>query len=253
MKKIITIAIMLMTVLPVSAETKAQAEGKKSQVVTLKKKESSLPPLKLTTEEQKTLYGLGLVIARQLEVFNLSPKELQIVSQGLYDGVNGRQQKVDFATYSKKSVQLGIARRDAHGKMLAAKTPGYLELAADEEGVMKSSTGVIYLLLKEGKGANPVDTDKVKFHQRATLIDGTEVENSYKRGEPDTGLLKESLPCLGEAVKLMKSGGKARIVCPSATAFGKEGYGVIPPDSALIFEVELLEIMNPDSEQKDVK
>lgn len=245
MKKLIMIAIVLLTALPVSAETKSKEEEKKPQIVKPKKKVASSAPIQLKTEEQKTLYGLGLVIARQLEVFNLSPRELQIVRQGIYDGVKGRQQKVDFTAYSKKSVELGIARNNALGAMLAAETPGYLERAGAEEGVMKSATGVIYLSLKEGEGANPVESDKVKFHQRATLINGKEVENSRKRGEPDTGLLKESLPCLAEAVKLMKPGGKARVVCPSETVFGKEGYGVIPPNAALVFEIELLEVSSP--------
>lgn len=254
MQKIILAVFMLLIAVPVSAlETKAKVEEKLLPVAKTKKKTPSYAPIKLKTEEQKSLYGLGLVIARQMEVFNLSPRELQIVRQGIYDGVKGRKPKVDFTVYSKKSVELGLARRDALGRQLAAKAPGYLELAAAEEGARKSSTGVIYLSLREGEGANPLETDKVKFHQRATLIDGKEVESSHKRGEPDTGLLKESLPCLGEAVKLMKPGGKARIVCPSETAFGKEGYGIIPPDATLIFEVELVEIVKPESEQKDVK
>lgn len=249
MKKLITVALMVLMAVPVYAEVQAAAAGKKAAVATTpKKKVSQYKPVRLETEEDKTLYGLGLVIARQLQVFKLSPKELRIVRQGMYDGVKGRKPKVDFTVYSKKSVEMGIARRDAHGKNLAVRTPGYLELAVAEEGALKSSTGVIYLSIKDGVGANPVETDKVKFHQRATLIDGEEVENSYKRGEPDTGLLKESLPCLAESVKLMKPGGKARIVCPSETAFGKEGYGVIPPDAALIFEIELVEVMKPESE-----
>lgn len=249
MKKLITVALMVLMAVPVSVEAQAAAAEKKAPVAaTPKKKGSQYKPVRLKTEGDKTLYGLGLVIARQLQVFKLSPKELQIVRQGMYDGVKGRKPKVDFTVYSQKSVEMGIARRDAHGKILAVRTPGYLDLAAAAEGALKSSTGVIYLSLKDGAGANPVETDKVRFHQRAKLIDGEEVENSYKRGEPDKGLLKESLPCLAEAVKLMKPGGKARIVCPSETAFGKEGYGVIPPDSALVFEIELVEIMKSEGE-----
>jgi FKBP-type peptidyl-prolyl cis-trans isomerase FkpA len=245
MHKFITIAIMLMIALPVSAATTLNTAEKKPPVGKPRKKASSARPIRLKTEEQKTLYGLGLVIARQMEVFKLSPGELQIVYQGIADGVKGRKPKVDFAVYSRKSVELGQARRDAHGKSLAAKTPAFLEAAADVAGALKSSTGVVYLSLKEGEGANPVETDKVKFHHRATLIDGTEVESSYKRGEPDVGILKESLPCLAESVKLMKPGGRARIVCPSETAFAKEGYGIIPPEAALVYEVELLEIVKP--------
>jgi len=245
MKKLIIAAIMLLIALPVSAETKAKAEEKKTHVTKPRKKVSSQAPIKLKTEEQKTLYGLGLVIARQMEVFQLSAKELQIVKQGIYDGVKGRKPKVDFAVYSRKSVEMGQARRDAHGKLLAAKTPAFMEAAADEDGAIKSASGVIYLSLREGEGASPVETDKVKFHHRATLIDGREVESSYKSGEPDSGILKESLPCLTEAIKLMKPGGMARIVCPPETAFAKEGAGVIPPNAALVFEVELLEVSKP--------
>lgn len=245
MKKLIIIAIMFLMALPVSAETKAKAEEKKPQAGKPRIKSTSRAPIKLKTEEQKTLYGLGLVIARQMEVFDLSAKELQIVKQGIYDGVKGRKPKVDFAVYSRKSVELGQARRDARGKLLAAKTPAFLESAADEDGALKNASGVIYLSLREGEGASPVETDKVKFHHKATLIDGREVESSYKNGEPDTGVLKESLPCLSEGIKLMKPGGKARIICPAETAFAKEGAGVIPPDAALVFEVELLEIIKP--------
>ncbi len=245
MKKALAIAIVLLTAVSVSAETAVKVEGSRPRAVKAKKKTMSTVPIKLRTEEQKSLYGLGLVIARQMEVFNLSPRELQIVKQGINDGVKGRKPKVDFTVYSKKSVELGLARRDALGRQLAAKTPGYMELAAAEEGAKKSSTGGIYLSLKEGEGVSPLDTDKVKFHYRGTLIDGREFDSTYKRNEPDAGLVTESLPCLGEAVKLMKPGGKSRVVCPPETAFAKEGLGVIPPDATLIFEVELLEISKP--------
>lgn len=243
--------MMLAVSVSVSAETTAKVEAKKPPLVTTpKKKVSKAKPLRLKTEDDKTLYGLGLVIARQLSVFELSPRELRLVRQGMYDGVKGRTPKVDFTVYSKKSVEMGLARRDARGKLLAAKNAAYLESAAGVDGALKSSTGVVYIPLKNGEGASPVDTDKVKFHQKTTLIDGKEVENSYKRGEGDVGILKESLPCLTEALKLMKSGGKAKIVCPPETAFAKEGYGVIPPDAVLTFEVELLEIMAPEDAGK---
>lgn len=243
MKKLIVIGVFFIAAISAYAGTTSSLVEKKSTTVQVMRKTSKYHELKLKTEEERTLYGLGLVIARQMAVFSLTPRELQIVRQGINDGVKGRKQKVDFAKYSKKSVELGIARRDAYGKKLAARTPEYLQKATAEYGTVKSTSGVLYFPLKEGSGANPVDMDKVKFHQRAILIDGKEVESSYKRGEPDVGLLKESVPCLTEAVKLMKPGGKARITCPPETAFGKEGYGVIPPDAVLVFEVELVEIV----------
>ena len=84
----------------------------------------------LKTEEQKTLYGLGLVIARQLAVFNLTPRELKLVKKGMTDGVRGKKSRVDFAEYSKKSSELGIARRNAYGKKLEAKTEEFMKKAA---------------------------------------------------------------------------------------------------------------------------
>lgn len=245
MEKLMVISCALLMALPVFAEAGPKPVKLKPHAASVRKKGACTTAVKLKTEDQKTLYGLGLVVARQLAVFDLSEKELRIVKQGIDDGVKGRPPKADFAVYSKKSVELGIARRNAHGTMLAAKTPAYLEKAAQEHGAVKTASTAIYLPLREGEGINPVDTDKVKLHQRGMLIDGREIESSYKRGEPDVAELKEFIPCITEGVKMMKPGGKARLTCPPATAFGKEGSGVIPPDAALVFEVELLEVIKP--------
>lgn len=197
---------------------------------------------KLKTEEQKTLYGVGLVIARQLAVFNLTPRELQLVKSGIADGVFGRKPRVDFATYSKKSQKLGIARRNAYGKLLESKTQKFVDEAGRQQGAVKTASGLIYLQLLEGQGSSPVETDKVKLHYRSILVDGKEMDSSYKRGKPDEAPLNEFLKCLTEGVQMMKPGGKARLVCPSETGFGKEGSGIIPPNATLVFEVELLEV-----------
>jgi FKBP-type peptidyl-prolyl cis-trans isomerase FkpA len=196
----------------------------------------------LKTEEQKTLYGVGLVIARQLSVFNLTPRELRLVNRGISDGVRGRKPRVDFAAYSKKSREMGIARRNAHGKQLERKAGAFMEKAGSKPGAVKTHSGLIYLPLLEGVGSSPVDTDIVKLHHRSTLIDGKEMDSSYKRGTPDEAPLNEFLKCLTEGVQMMKPGGKARLVCPPETGLGKEGSGIIPPDAVLVFEVELLEV-----------
>lgn len=196
----------------------------------------------LKTEKQKTLYGVGLVIARQLAVFNLTPRELKLVKQGITDGVLGRRQRVDFAEYSKKSQELGIARRNAYGKQLESKTQKFTDEAARQPGAVKTSSGLIYLPLREGQGNSPVGSDSVKLHYRSTLVDGKEMDSSYKRGKPDEAPLNEFLQCLTEGVQMMSPGGKARLVCPPEAGFGKEGSGIIPPDATLVFDVELLEV-----------
>lgn len=202
----------------------------------------AFPAGKLKTEEQKTLYGVGLVIARQLSVFNLTPRELKLVKRGITDGVLGRKQRVDFAEYSKKSQEMGVARRNAYGKQLVEKTGKFMDEAASQPGAVKTSSGLIYQPLLEGQGNSPGETDMVKLHYRSALIDGKEMDSSYKRGKPDEAPLNEFLKCLTEGVQMMKSGGKARLVCPAETGFGKEGSGIIPPNATLVFDVELIEV-----------
>ena len=196
----------------------------------------------LKTEDQKSLYAVGLVVARQLSVFNLSPDELQIVKQGLTDGVTGKKPLVDLDVYNKKIQELANARRNAQGEKLAAMSKEYTEKAAKEKGAVKTGSGIIYLSLKEGSGAGPVATDKVKVNYRGTLVDGKEFDSSYKRGEPTEFPLNGVIKCWTEGVQMMKPGGKARLVCPPDTAYGDKGTGLIPPNATLVFEIELLEV-----------
>ena len=111
---------------------------------------------------------------------------------------------------------------------------------------MKTASGLVFISLKEGAGASPTATDTVKVHYRGTLIDGTEFDSSYKRGEPIEFPLSGVIKCWGEGVAKMKVGGKARLVCPPAIAYGEQGAGgAIPPNATLNFEVELLGISKP--------
>lgn len=193
------------------------------------------------TEEQKSLYAVGLVLARQLEVFDLTPAELRIVKRGLNDAAKGRKPKADFATYSKKSQELATTRRDAHGKKLASRVPVFIAHEAAREGAVTTASGLIFQSLREGEGEFPKPTDKVKLHFRSSLIDGKEMESTYK-SEPGEFVVEEVTKCLAEGVQLMKQGGKAKLVCPPEIALGKEGNGIVPPDSTIVFDVELLEL-----------
>jgi FKBP-type peptidyl-prolyl cis-trans isomerase FkpA len=202
----------------------------------------------LKTEDQKTLYGVGLVIARQLAVFNLSPAELKLVQQGIVDGVKGRKPRVDFATYSKKSQEMGISRRDARGKMLEPVATEFIAKVAQEPGAVKTSSGLIYLSQRDGEGNTPTAVDKVKLHYRSTLVDGWEIDSTYKRGTPDEAPLNGYFKCMVEGVQLMKPGGRGRFVCPPELALGKDGVGIIPPNATLVFDVELLAVIPPTHE-----
>jgi FKBP-type peptidyl-prolyl cis-trans isomerase FkpA len=115
--------------------------------------------------------------------------------------------------------------------------------AAKEPGAQVSATGLVFLSLKEGSGPSPQASDKVKVHYRGTLPDGKEFDSSYSRGQPAEFPLDRVIKCWTEGVQRMKVGGKAKLTCPPAIAYGERGAGgVIPPGATLQFEVELLGI-----------
>lgn len=119
-----------------------------------------------------------------------------------------------------------------------------LQAIAVEPKEEKTPSGLGITMLKEGSGASPKASDTVKVHYRGTLTGGKEFDSSYSRGQPASFPLNRVIPCWTEGVQRVKVGGKAKLVCPANLAYGSRGVpGTIPPDSTLIFEVELLEIM----------
>ncbi|MFZ4538964.1 FKBP-type peptidyl-prolyl cis-trans isomerase [Propionivibrio sp.] len=108
----------------------------------------------------------------------------------------------------------------------------------------KTTSGIVITTVKEGTGATPKSSETVKVHYRGVLNNGKEFDSSYGRGQPATFPLNRVIPCWTEGLQTMKVGGKAKLVCPSNLAYGSRGIpGTIPPDSTLVFEVELLEIV----------
>jgi FKBP-type peptidyl-prolyl cis-trans isomerase FkpA len=118
-----------------------------------------------------------------------------------------------------------------------------VETAAKEKGAVTTASGLVYRSLKDGSGKNPAATDVVKVHYKGTFPDGREFDSSYKRGQAAEFPLNRVIKCWTEGVQLMKVGGKAKLTCPSAIAYGERGAGgAIPPNATLQFEVELLDI-----------
>jgi FKBP-type peptidyl-prolyl cis-trans isomerase FkpA len=116
------------------------------------------------------------------------------------------------------------------------------QATAAEPKEEKTASGIAITMLKEGSGASPKASDTVKVHYRGTLTNGQEFDSSYRRNEPATFPLNQVIPCWTEGVQKIKVGGKAKLVCPSNLAYGSRGTRGIPPDSTLIFEIELLDI-----------
>ena len=191
------------------------------------------------SEDDKTLYTIGTILSRSLEGFHLTAKELELVKSGLTDGVAGKPAKIDTQQYHEKVEALLMSREKSAGDAYVAK-------AAAQKGATKTASGIVMTTLTPGTGAAPKATDEVKVHYEGTLINGRVFDSSLKRGEPATFPLNGVIPCWTEALQLMKVGGKSRVVCPSALAYGERGSPPnIGPNNALIFEVQLLDISKP--------
>ena len=196
------------------------------------------------TEEQKTLYAIGLVLSRNLAPFNLTEAEMEYVKAGLTEGISGKEHKVDLQTYGPKIQALQQARMSAAAAVEKKAGQAFLDKAATEKGATKTASGLIITTIKAGNGASPKPTDKVKVHYTGTLTDGSVFDSSVQRNEPVTFQLNQVIPCWTEGVQLMKVGGKARLVCPSSIAYGDRGAPPrIKPGATLVFDVELLEIV----------
>jgi FKBP-type peptidyl-prolyl cis-trans isomerase FkpA len=199
----------------------------------------------LANDEQKQLYALGVAVSQSLSEFALSESDLEIVKSGLSDGILKRTLKVDLQTVKPKIQQLVQARAVVVGEREKKAGAAFMAKAAAEPGAKKTASGAIVTTLKEGKGPSPKASDTVKVHYQGTLLDGTVFDSSIQRGQPATFPLGNVIKCWTEGVQQIKVGGKARLVCPADIAYGDRGSPpAIKPGATLVFEVELLEIVN---------
>ena len=198
----------------------------------------------LNSDQDKTLYALGREIGDSVKMFNLTKDELALVTAGLSDSVQGKEPKVDMKTYGPKLQELAQSRASAAADVEKKASGAFIDKMSKEPGAVRSSTGVIYIPVTAGTGASPKPDSTVKVHYHGTLRDGTVFDSSVQRGEPISFPLNGVIPCWTEGVQKMKVGGKAKLVCPSDTAYGDRGQGPIPGGAVLMFEVQLLGIEN---------
>jgi FKBP-type peptidyl-prolyl cis-trans isomerase FkpA len=218
----------------------AQVPAPKAQPVA----KSAKPPVTapaLATDDEKTVYALGLSIYQSLGPFNLSPAELQIVERGLADAAAGKP-ALDLSQWGPKIQSFARTRNEAiiEREKIASKT--YLDQAAAQPGAVRTQSGLIYREVTAGTGPSPKSTDRVKVNYRGTLVNGTEFDSSYARNQPAEFALNGVIPCWTEGLQKMKVGGKSVLVCPSDLAYGDGGRPGIPGGATLTFEVELLDI-----------
>ena len=194
------------------------------------------------TDEEKTVYALGLLVQRSLRQFDLTASELEILKRALTDAAASKP-AVELTEWGPRVDPLARARAARVAAREKAAAAEYVTKAAAETGAVRSTSGLVYREVTAGTGESPKASDTVKVHYRGTLTNGTEFDSSYARNEPAEFQLQGVIPCWTEGLQKMKVGGKARLVCPSNLAYGDDGNQAIPGGAALIFEVELLEIV----------
>jgi len=195
----------------------------------------------LKTDVEKVSYIIGTQIAGNFKTQEIEVN-LDSLMLGLKDALEGKElalsqdeMKQVFALFQQQM------RAKQAAKNLAAGT-AFLEANKAKEGVKVLPSGLQYKVIKEGTGNTPTADDKVKTHYRGTLIDGTEFDSSYKGNKPAEFPVKGVIKGWTEALQLMKEGGKWELYIPANLAYGQRGRPGIPPNSTLIFEIELLEV-----------
>ncbi len=203
----------------------------------------------LEDKEHKLSYAIGLDLSHQLKQQQGMAIDLDVFVQGFKDGYSGESPLLSWDEAVKFILEIRqeqMAQQQAEKNKMAAenKKAGEAFLAENmkKEGVVTLDSGLQYKVIKAGDGAKPQKTDSVVCHYRGTLLDGTEFDSSYSRGEPAQFRVDQLIPGWTEALQLMPSGSKWELYIPSYLAYGARQAGQISPNSTLIFELELLEI-----------
>jgi FKBP-type peptidyl-prolyl cis-trans isomerase FklB len=202
-------------------------------------------PAQLKDQKDKASYSIGLNVGFTLKRQNLDLNSDAFMA-GFKDAMSGRkpllteQEVKDTMMAFEKDMQ---QKQEATGQKSAAEGEKFLAENKTKEGVKTTASGLQYKVIKEGTGAQPKANDTVSVNYRGTLIDGTEFDSSYKRGQPTTFPVSGVIKGWTEALQLMKSGSKYQLFIPASLAYGDRGAGRdIAPNSTLIFEVELLDV-----------
>jgi FKBP-type peptidyl-prolyl cis-trans isomerase FkpA len=196
------------------------------------------------TEDEKAFYSIGTGLSQQFQSLSpISDSELEVLVQGLRDGIRGKTLAVDQQEGANLVRTMVQKRQGAAAEAEKEASTAFAAAEAGKPGAKKTESGLVYTEIRAGSGASPNATDKVRVHYHGTLRDGTVFDSSVDRGEPAEFPLNRVIPCWTEGVAMMKPGGKSRLVCPAEIAYGDRSTGRIPGGATLIFEVELLEIL----------
>jgi len=207
----------------------------------------------LESEMDKVSYALGAQMGQSFKKQNIEIS-LDVFLRAIKDGLAGvelamteEEMRQVMMEFQKRMMAERQAQMKVEGEKNLKESNAFLEENKKKEGVTVLPSGLQYKVLEEGTGRTPTETDQVKTHYRGTFLNGEEFDSSYKRGQPAQFPVKGGIiPGWTEALLLMKEGAKWQLFIPPNLAYGERGRGpTIPPNAALIFEIELIEVVTP--------
>jgi FKBP-type peptidyl-prolyl cis-trans isomerase FklB len=205
-----------------------------------------VPEIELNTDEQKASYGFGLQFGEQLRRNDFEGLDLEAVMAGVQHWYRHQQAALTDEQINP-SYQLIQSRQQEKTAEMSSKREAlaekFMTANAGREGVSTTASGLQYEVLESGSGGTPGAESTVVTHYHGTLVDGTVFDSSVNRGEPAEFGVHQVIPAWTEALQMMSVGDKWRIACPPQLAYGEQGAGSeIPPNTALVFEIHLIEI-----------
>ncbi|MBI3811221.1 MAG: FKBP-type peptidyl-prolyl cis-trans isomerase [Nitrospirae bacterium] len=212
----------------------------------------------LKTQKDKVSYSIGMDIGKNLKKQSIEV-DTDLLARGIKDAIaegktllTDEEVKTVMTTFQKEMQAKTAARAKEVGDKNMKEGETFLAENKKKEGVVTLPSGLQYKIITTGNGKKPKATDTVTTQYRGTLIDGTEFDSSYKRGQPASFLVKGVIPGWTEALQLMPVGSKWQLFIPSGLAYGPRGAGqTIGPNASLIFEVELLSIQDEKKTPKE--
>jgi FKBP-type peptidyl-prolyl cis-trans isomerase len=232
---------------PATAAKPSQSTGSKASGTSASKTQPA--PLVLKTDSQKISYAIGMGLGKNIKRDSIDV-DPTVLLRGLKDAMAGNKLLLtdEEAKAAITALNTQVRAKEEEKAKVAAlenkmKGDAFLAQNKTKPGVVTLPSGLQYKIISQGTGPKPTADDTIKCNYRGTLVDGTEFDSSYKRGEPITFPVNGVIKAWSEALPLMKTGAKWQLFVPAELAYGEHGAGrAIGPNSTLIFEVELVGI-----------
>ncbi len=226
--------------------------------------EKKAETLNVTTAEDSVSYAFGVSIGQNFKMSDITDVNVALVEKGIQDVLDSTDlvipetevQAIIQEYFMSKQVekqakmQEEMKKRQEDSQGNIAKGEEFLSENAKKEGVQVTESGLQYEIIEEGNGETPLASDVVKVHYHGTLLDGTVFDSSVDRGEPIEFPVNGVIKGWQEALQLMPVGSKFKVYIPQELAYGAQGAGTIPPYSALIFDIELIDITTGQQAQQ---